>query len=169
MPISLTCDCGRALRLKDELAGRKIRCPSCNVSLTVPKPETSAEDEALDILLGDAPAARPDPDRVSAESGIQTEEPRRPAPVRAEPPRPVSTPKPPAKPSKRRPARGEDESGGRRFGIAVNGQIILGGVMLLGAVALGLLGLLNGYILFGSISLFVWGIVNIARGFRGED
>jgi hypothetical protein len=38
MPISLNCDCGRALRVKDELAGRRVRCPVCQAVLTVPEP-----------------------------------------------------------------------------------------------------------------------------------
>ncbi len=170
MAIALTCDCGRSLRLKDELAGRKIRCPSCQVSLTVPPPETNTEDEALDILLGDAPAEKTPSRCAPIESGVQTEEPSRPVsvPVRVEPPRP--SPPPAKKPalSKRRPAKDKEDSGGRRFGIAVNGEIILGGVMLLGALGLCLLGFGSGYFALGGISLFIWGVIHIVHGFRGD-
>lgn len=41
MPISFSCtSCGRALRVKDELAGRQILCPDCQTKLTVPTPES---------------------------------------------------------------------------------------------------------------------------------
>lgn len=37
MPIKLTCTkCGKALRLKDELAGRKVACPGCKTVLRAP-------------------------------------------------------------------------------------------------------------------------------------
>ena len=36
MPIELTCTCGRALNLRDELAGSFIRCPECAATLQVP-------------------------------------------------------------------------------------------------------------------------------------
>jgi hypothetical protein len=171
MAIALSCDCGRSLRLKDELAGRKIRCPSCDTSLTVPTPETNAEDEALDILLGDAPAEKTPSRSAPIESGVQSEEPRRPvpAPVRVEPPRPAPAPPKKATISKRRPVKDEEDSGVRSFGIAINGQIIIGGLMLLGGLGLCLLGLVNHYIVFGGVSLFVWGVVYITRGFRGGD
>jgi hypothetical protein len=171
MPIALSCDCGRSLRLKDELAGRKIRCPSCNASLTVPTPEANAEEEALDILLGDAPAEKKTPSRPApVESGIQKEEPSRPVPtpVRVELPRPA--PPPPKNPtiSKRRPAKDEEDSGGRGFGIAINGNIIIGTLMVIGSVAWFLIRLGQGWLVFGSLFLFVFGILRIVRGFRGD-
>jgi hypothetical protein len=36
MPIELTCQCGRELYLRDELAGLHIRCPACTATLRVP-------------------------------------------------------------------------------------------------------------------------------------
>lgn len=35
MPITVACQCGKQLRVKDELAGKRIRCPSCGAALTV--------------------------------------------------------------------------------------------------------------------------------------
>ena len=55
MPIPVTCDCGRSMRVKDDVAGRKIRCPCCSAVLTVPKPEPDAEEEALNVLLQESP------------------------------------------------------------------------------------------------------------------
>lgn len=43
MPISLTCpSCDRGLKVKDELAGRKIKCPKCSEVIVVP-----ADEEAV--------------------------------------------------------------------------------------------------------------------------
>src|SRR5947208_726583 len=37
MPISVTCDnCGKALKVKDEWAGKRAKCPGCGNSFTVP-------------------------------------------------------------------------------------------------------------------------------------
>ena len=49
----ILCDCGRAMRVKDEAAGRKVRCPGCSTVLTVPDAEApkDVEDEALSMLL----------------------------------------------------------------------------------------------------------------------
>jgi hypothetical protein len=50
MPIPLTCGCGRSFHLKDELAGKKIRCPECRRVLSVPAPaQDAAEDEVLEV------------------------------------------------------------------------------------------------------------------------
>ena len=36
MPIQVTCDCGKTLKVKDEHAGKKLRCPACSEMITVP-------------------------------------------------------------------------------------------------------------------------------------
>ena len=36
MPISVTCQCGKALRLKDEWVGKQAKCPGCGVTFMVP-------------------------------------------------------------------------------------------------------------------------------------
>jgi hypothetical protein len=64
MPIPFRCACGRSLRVKDELAGRKVKCPECGGVLTVPRPDREEEEEDL-LPLEDAPEekeSRPDPD-----------------------------------------------------------------------------------------------------------
>jgi hypothetical protein len=45
MPIQIQCDCGKKLRVKDESAGKKIRCPGCQEILSVPAPELVEPDE----------------------------------------------------------------------------------------------------------------------------
>src|SRR5207249_4537285 len=53
MAITVTCQCGKKLGVKDEMAGKKVRCPACQTVLTVPggaeempPPELAAEEEA---------------------------------------------------------------------------------------------------------------------------
>src|SRR5437899_10199533 len=36
MPIRIGCECGKNLAVKDELAGRRVRCPGCGIVLDVP-------------------------------------------------------------------------------------------------------------------------------------
>ena len=36
MPISFTCNCGKKLNVKDELAGKAVKCPSCAKPVKVP-------------------------------------------------------------------------------------------------------------------------------------
>ncbi len=36
MPISVDCECGRKFKVKDEAAGRKVRCPGCQETVVVP-------------------------------------------------------------------------------------------------------------------------------------
>jgi hypothetical protein len=60
MAIKLNCSrCKKALRVKDELAGKKVRCPGCQQILVVPEPaHPSAEIEALAAAaLSEQPAA----------------------------------------------------------------------------------------------------------------
>src|SRR5262245_15634445 len=51
MPVSFTCPCSKKLRIPDELAGKKVRCPGCGTTLRVPAQEV-VESPA-------APAATP--------------------------------------------------------------------------------------------------------------
>ncbi len=46
MPIQVECSCGRALRVRDDLAGKKIRCPGCQGVMTVPA-ASDDEEEAV--------------------------------------------------------------------------------------------------------------------------
>lgn len=42
MPISTSCSCGRKLNLKDELAGKMVKCPQCGSPLKVPDGKSTA-------------------------------------------------------------------------------------------------------------------------------
>jgi hypothetical protein len=88
MPIPLQCDCGRSMRVKDELAGRKVKCPQCAAVLTVPQPEPPAEDQAYELISDDGPEEEVRPRgraRSASEESVQ------------------------AAPSRRRPAAAEDD------------------------------------------------------------
>ena len=41
MPIDITCTCGKKLRLKESLQGKRIRCPECDDVLVVPEKRSS--------------------------------------------------------------------------------------------------------------------------------
>jgi RsiW-degrading membrane proteinase PrsW (M82 family) len=49
MAIQLTCDCGKHLRAKDELAGKRVKCPSCGKVLQLPQLAIEAEDGAYNL------------------------------------------------------------------------------------------------------------------------
>lgn len=50
MPIPVSCDCGAKLKAKDEHAGKRIRCPKCGESVSIPKPAND-DDLLFDDLL----------------------------------------------------------------------------------------------------------------------
>jgi hypothetical protein len=46
MPITITCSCGKALRVSDEHAGRRVRCPGCGAVQTVPEADEAPAPRA---------------------------------------------------------------------------------------------------------------------------
>lgn len=62
MPISVGCKCGRKFRVKDEAAGKKVRCPDCQKILLVPDPE-DFESEDVDDWEEELPPRRASPPR----------------------------------------------------------------------------------------------------------
>jgi hypothetical protein len=56
MPINLTCECGKKLAVKEEMAGRKVKCPGCGAVLVVPAISDSAAPD--DVAGEDAPVPR---------------------------------------------------------------------------------------------------------------
>lgn len=67
MPITFNCTCGKSLRVADEHAGKRIKCPGCQAVCTAPAPKAEpkfevVEDEPQERLAAPAPAkARPKP------------------------------------------------------------------------------------------------------------
>ncbi len=50
MPIDFMCPCGQKLRVKDEFAGRKVRCPKCSQPVTA---AASAPEPLVAVLVPD--------------------------------------------------------------------------------------------------------------------
>ena len=48
MAIKLACECGKKLAFKDELAGKKVKCPACQKLLSIPKPQVTEDDWDLE-------------------------------------------------------------------------------------------------------------------------
>lgn len=63
MPIPVACACGAKLRVGDQAAGKKAKCPKCGAILVVPAPEAAPPaDDGFRILTDEpAPAAAPPP------------------------------------------------------------------------------------------------------------
>lgn len=57
MPITVSCDCGKTLRVPDVHAGKKAKCPVCEALVPIPKPAAEAEFEVVE----DEPPAKPKP------------------------------------------------------------------------------------------------------------
>jgi hypothetical protein len=56
MAIAVTCRCGKKFKVKDELAGKVVRCPQCQIPLRIPNrqakpggPSASATDERANV------------------------------------------------------------------------------------------------------------------------
>ena len=161
MPIAFRCSCGRALNVKDALAGKKIRCPACQSILAVPDKEIDADDLALEVLPADEEPVR----RSASRAAIQVEPPEV-LPARRRYDEDDDDP-----PIKRRPKRRRDikrrgpsvsfEQGW--FG-SVNSGVVGGLLMMLIAVVWFIAGLMGGIIFFYPPILFVVGIIAIVKG-----
>jgi hypothetical protein len=56
MPISIACSCGKKYRVKETLAGKKIRCADCAELIKVPLP-VADNDAEFDVFAVQEPAA----------------------------------------------------------------------------------------------------------------
>jgi hypothetical protein len=186
MAIPFTCTCGKSIRVKDELAGRKARCPDCGTAFTIPVPQKpSTEDEAGDFLLADSPKeehltqARESPTKPpeTKKAFRPGAVPNPPAPAPASVPTPTPTPTPPsAKPrsslatlfAKKKISK-DDEPTEWSGGIAIHPSILAGLAMMAGAAIWFFAGLAAGRIYFYPPILFCLGIGAIINGFRGTE
>ncbi len=160
MPISFKCACGRALRVKNELGGRRVRCPSCSSILTVPK--LDIEYDAADDSVVDTPSdAEKEPDRDEPEAPAATAITDRPL-YRA-----------PASVKKRRPASKRDrkkESRRPRMVFSINAEVASGLVMIVAAIVWFVGGLLWLHrIFFYPPILLIIGIGAIIKGFTAPE
>lgn len=59
--IPMTCTCGKTIGVKDEHAGRRIRCPACNTAMSVPVPGMAtviSTEQLRDRSAGETRSAR---------------------------------------------------------------------------------------------------------------
>jgi hypothetical protein len=173
MPISVTCDCGKILKVKEELAGRKGRCPACQAVLTIPRPDS--EDEMMQMLLGDSSesderlttAGSASSSPVEADEGMTT---RPPAPQADRPSRTrrdeADVPRLPRRKEliKRQPARRSGVAFEEGWFGSLNAGVIGGLLMMLIAVVWFVVGLMGNIIFFYPPILFVIGLGAIFRG-----
>lgn len=61
MPISLKCQCGKALKIPDAMAGKAVKCPGCQSVLKVPAGGAAASATRPAQAARPSPAARPGP------------------------------------------------------------------------------------------------------------
>jgi hypothetical protein len=55
MAIAVACSCGKQLHVKDELGGKKIKCPACQTVLAVPGLGDSEAEPAVQVLKPGVP------------------------------------------------------------------------------------------------------------------
>jgi len=99
MPIELRCECGKRLRVRDELLGKRGKCPVCGKILVIRPTVQPVEQETGEIPLADEPAppvARRAPVAVAAARPAVVRQPAvaRPAPrsaARAAPASPLES------------------------------------------------------------------------------
>jgi hypothetical protein len=74
MPITLSCACGKSLRVPDKHAGKRVKCPACG-AIVAAEPEVFDDFEVVEETAG--PTAAPARPRVKA---VAEEEPAAPPP-----------------------------------------------------------------------------------------
>jgi hypothetical protein len=182
MPIPVRCECGRSMRVKDEMAGKQGKCPSCGKLLVIPdvEKERGAEEEASAYLLADSPdEERPTTQRASryrSDPEPEPEPPRR-RPVPREEDGREETPRLDRDVSKKKSKPRRKEEGGSSgvafeegwFG-SINSGVAGGVLMMLIAVVWFVAGvaLINRIFIYPPI-LFVIGVIAFFKGLMGGE
>ncbi len=198
MPIAASCTCGKSFRAKDELAGKKVRCPSCSAVIEIPKPAPppaatvpasarSAEDEALAVLNSEAPVREPRSRRMIADPTLPSFINNGPAePYGVAPPPPTTarnSPPPfaggestpaskPKRPVQKRPGPYSTSDSRGFFADANWGGALAGVLMMVGGAAWLGLGLLADRIFFYPVILIILGFMGAVKcvlGFESDD
>jgi hypothetical protein len=166
MPLLFSCDCGKTLRVADEHAGKRTRCPACARVLTVP--------EGILVEEAEPPVPRRNSVAVQREPPPEGERPR---PrkgrdyevVEGEPPTVL-----PAEPRsvRRRPRMSDDDevhhprgqkAGGGSSGLTDKG--VIGGLAMIGISIVWLVvGLFFGWLFYKPLILLVIGLVTFIKG-----
>ena len=184
MPIAVDCACGRGLRIKDELAGKKVRCPECKSILAVPEQDLGAEKEFDFEEAPETPAPAPvqklQPPMAPPKNLQPATAPiRKVAPIRLPDEYAPSRSKADSeseddlqakftgrKPKKR---KAKNSSSGWLPGISVNPAIGTGVLMMIGAVVWFFGALAVGLLFWYPPVLFCLGVASVIKGFTGRD
>lgn len=59
MSLVIACACGQKLKVRDEFAGKKAKCPKCGNVLTAPPPAEEEPAELLEMIQEEKPPAKP--------------------------------------------------------------------------------------------------------------
>jgi F0F1-type ATP synthase assembly protein I len=175
MAILVNCACGRPFRIKDELAGKKVRCPECKSIFTVPEPIVDAEIayEADEIPEAAAPApvrsAQPALAPVRKVHPIRLPDEDAPARLKAddESEEELRTKFTGRKPKKKKKKKKSSENGWLPF--SVSPTIVSGVLMMIGAMVWFFAGLAAGFIFFYPPVLFIFGIIAVVKGLTGRE
>lgn len=81
MPIEVSCSCGRTLKVPDQFAGKKGKCPGCGTMLRIPGQKVPASPAALAKPAASSPAPAAAGDLVIPDNLKLDLEPAAPAPV----------------------------------------------------------------------------------------
>jgi hypothetical protein len=141
MPITVTCDCGKTLRVPDIHAGKKAKCPACEALVPIPKAEPEFE------VVEDDPPPKPAPKKAAVvEDDDDEPKPKKKKPVAVaddddDEPKPKKKKKRPRdddddddRPRRRARARNDADTGKKML-------YIIGGLLLLaGGIALAVYG-----------------------------
>lgn len=188
MPIEFDCPCGKALRVADEYAGRKVKCPACGAVGFVPEPEPQfevVEDEPPSPPAKAAPAKKSAWDDDDEDDGRgygvaksnrgdeddEDEKPKKKLPNfressgRDDDDDEDEKPKKKKKKKRRRPPPPREDNSGRSLeGGIINGGTGAGVLAMLIAVVWFIAGLANDIIFFYPPVLFVIGLVAFFKG-----
>jgi hypothetical protein len=172
MPITLDCDCGRTLKLRDELAGRRIKCPHCGTIHVVPNPPAESAEDAAFKVLDEAP----EPDhRIQPRTRQLSSPPPRDSRLPVRPPRPDSVdddeppPRPRPQPISKSLYRDLEEPRRRKSTFVVSSGVVTGALMMIVAVIWFFGALALNWVFFYPPIMFVLGLVAFTRGLMGYE
>lgn len=176
MSITLSCACGRSLRVNDDLVGRKVRCPACQAVLTVPT-DAIEEVPAQKLRAGAPPppvprrAKKVDEDRkrpreFAPHDWDDDDDDEDDGPRRKSSGRDRDDDDDDDRPRKKSKPRTTNRSSSRIFNSAtVTGLLLMVGSFLWFIFSLMVLHRINVYM----VVLFVVGVVSLVRGLWGEE
>lgn len=172
MPISFACACGKKLKVSEEHAGKKSRCPACQVSLTVPQHEaapTADESPAIETTEDDAyRALNEGPEPEPARRDWQAPSPYAASPSPSQTPAPAKPPARAMKPTVKKKEKSKsygDPHAPREKKLMVDWGKVVGGVLgVIGGTALLLGGLAFNRFFIWSPIIIIAGLIAIVNG-----